>query len=337
MNDNIKEALKVIDDLLKAGIGDSERLKSIKKKLENKIPVTAEDVEYLQEEREGLAKIKPKAEPRPKPEKPIEDTTEIIPSEKPPEVKDSKKSMSKKKIIVLGVVGFFSIMILSVSAYAYFTIAPLENIERLENAQTMEEFESVLEEIDTNLEDPETGNPIFGAITSNYCLEQRNRIDAHKSGDTWQGTIAEWEEEFWALNNAYDFTQCQSTVEQWDPCVKLHKEGYFSGGGPEYDACYGESRCIGITNCMTKSEEEKTFRFEETLDTELLEQLRSFTHSSSLVGNVKFNAELQEMKIFLNGKHYDFCGVSERLFDAFEGASYKGALFASSIKGQYNC
>ena len=83
MNDNVKRTIKVIDDLLKAGIGDSEKLESIKEKLEKKIRITAEDVEYIQEQREKLVTSKPE-EP------------EITPSEKQPKVEDLKKPKSKK-------------------------------------------------------------------------------------------------------------------------------------------------------------------------------------------------------------------------------------------------
>jgi len=43
------------------------------------------------------------------------------------------------------------------------------------------------------------------------------------------------------------------------------------------------------------------------------------------------------MEIILNGKTYEFCGVSERLFDSFEGASSKGAFFNREIKTLHDC
>jgi hypothetical protein len=66
-------------------------------------------------------------------------------------------------------------------------------------------------------------------------------------------------------------------------------------------------------------------------------EFRSFTHSSSFVGNVLWDRESNEMDIILNGKKYHFCNVSERLFDAFEGASSKGAFFNREIKGLHDC
>ena len=66
-------------------------------------------------------------------------------------------------------------------------------------------------------------------------------------------------------------------------------------------------------------------------------EFRSFTHSSSFVGNVLWHRESNEMDIILNGKKYHFCNVSERLFDAFEGADSKGAFFNREIKSLHDC
>lgn len=66
-------------------------------------------------------------------------------------------------------------------------------------------------------------------------------------------------------------------------------------------------------------------------------EFKSFTHSSSFVGNVLWDRESQEMDILLNEKKYHFCDVSERLFDSFEGASSKGAFFNRIIKGLHDC
>lgn len=66
-------------------------------------------------------------------------------------------------------------------------------------------------------------------------------------------------------------------------------------------------------------------------------KFKAFTHSSSFVGNVKYDSEDSEMEIILNGKTYNFCGVSERLFDSFEGASSKGAFFNREIKTLHDC
>lgn len=67
------------------------------------------------------------------------------------------------------------------------------------------------------------------------------------------------------------------------------------------------------------------------------QRFRAFTHSSSFVGNVRYDQDLQQMVIILNGKEYTFCNVPERVFDAFSGANSKGAFFNRNIKGQYNC
>ena len=66
-------------------------------------------------------------------------------------------------------------------------------------------------------------------------------------------------------------------------------------------------------------------------------EFRSFTHSSSFVGNVLWDRESSEMDIILNGKTYHFCRVSERLFDAFEGANSKGEFFNREIKTLHDC
>lgn len=60
----------------------------------------------------------------------------------------------------------------------------------------------------------------------------------------------------------------------------------------------------GIESATTRSFEFK----EETKD----EKLIAFTHSSSFIGNVRYNTETQELRILLNGKPYTFCGVPLR-------------------------
>ena len=63
----------------------------------------------------------------------------------------------------------------------------------------------------------------------------------------------------------------------------------------------------------------------------------SFDASSSFVGRVTYTPDFQTMEISLNGKIFGFCGVPERTFDSFEGASSKGAFFNRAIKGQFDC
>ena len=78
----------------------------------------------------------------------------------------------------------------------------------------------------------------------------------------------------------------------------------------------------------------KSFEFnEDTNEPTLI----AFTHSSSFVGNVRYNTETQEMRILLNGKAYNFCNVPRRIYEAFQGADSKGAYFNRSIKTQFDC
>ena len=51
---NVKKALKIIDDLLQVEILDPRQLESIKEKLENKTPLTEDEVAYLQEKMKQL-------------------------------------------------------------------------------------------------------------------------------------------------------------------------------------------------------------------------------------------------------------------------------------------
>ncbi len=78
----------------------------------------------------------------------------------------------------------------------------------------------------------------------------------------------------------------------------------------------------------------REFSFNETIHNE---QLIAFTHSSSFIGNVRYNTETLEMRILLNGKAYNFCNVPRRVYDAFEGAGSKGAFFARNIRTLYDC
>ena len=75
----------------------------------------------------------------------------------------------------------------------------------------------------------------------------------------------------------------------------------------------------------------------DTLQREVDPREKVFDHPSSFVGTVTYTPESNTMEIFLNGQLYGFCGVPERIFDAFEGAASKGAYFGRNIKGQFNC
>jgi transposase len=78
--------------------------------------------------------------------------------------------------------------------------------------------------------------------------------------------------------------------------------------------------------------------FEDWRDVALTEQrFKAFTHSSSFVGNVRYDSDTNKMTMVLNGESYDFCDVPERKFDALEGATSVGKTFNDTIKGQHDC
>ncbi len=92
----------------------------------------------------------------------------------------------------------------------------------------------------------------------------------------------------------------------------------------------------------TVNSKKKKFEFKEVLDEHwkaIIQEVRfrAFTHSSSFVGNVKYDQDEQSMEMILNGETYKFCNIPERIFDAFEGADSKGAYFNRNIKTQFNC
>ena len=64
---------------------------------------------------------------------------------------------------------------------------------------------------------------------------------------------------------------------------------------------------------------------------------KAFTHSSSWVGNVRYNPQNQTMRVMMNNKGYGFCGVPERVYDSWEGSSSKGEYWWRNIKDRYNC
>ena len=74
---------------------------------------------------------------------------------------------------------------------------------------------------------------------------------------------------------------------------------------------------------------EYTFSFNEVTNDEMI---RAFTHSSSFVGNVRYDPDSQTLLVLLNGKPYLYQDVPERVFDSFMGANSKGAFFARNIK-----
>lgn len=64
---------------------------------------------------------------------------------------------------------------------------------------------------------------------------------------------------------------------------------------------------------------------------------KAFTHSSSWIGNVRYNPQNQTMRVMMNGKGYGFCGVPESVYDSWEGSPSKGEFWWRQIKDQYNC
>jgi len=63
----------------------------------------------------------------------------------------------------------------------------------------------------------------------------------------------------------------------------------------------------------------------------------TFDMPSSLVGKVTYSPDFNTLEIELLGRVYGFCGVPQRIYDSFEGASSKGAFFNRNIKGQFDC
>ncbi len=63
----------------------------------------------------------------------------------------------------------------------------------------------------------------------------------------------------------------------------------------------------------------------------------TFDMPSSLVGKVTYSPDFSTLEIELLGRVYGFCGVPQRIYDSFEGASSKGAFFNRNIKGQFDC
>lgn len=67
------------------------------------------------------------------------------------------------------------------------------------------------------------------------------------------------------------------------------------------------------------------------------EKLIAFTHTSSWIGNVRYNTETKEMRVLMNGVAYNHCGVERIDYDRFEGANSKGEHWWREIKDRFNC
>ena len=60
--------------------------------------------------------------------------------------------------------------------------------------------------------------------------------------------------------------------------------------------------------------------------------------SSSAMSAVGYDAQTRRMKItFFRGHSYDFCGVSQQVFDSLLRASSKGSYYNDFIKYCYQC
>ena len=58
--------------------------------------------------------------------------------------------------------------------------------------------------------------------------------------------------------------------------------------------------------------------------------------SSSAISAVGYDAQTRRMKItFVQGHTYDFCGVSQQVFDSLLRASSKGSYYNDFIKDHY--
>ena len=66
-------------------------------------------------------------------------------------------------------------------------------------------------------------------------------------------------------------------------------------------------------------------------------KLKAFTHSSSWIGNVRYDSEEKTMRVLMNGKAYNHCGVEQIDYDGFEGSPSKGEHWWRNIKDQFNC
>ena len=139
-----------------------------------------------------------------------------------------------------------------------------------------------------------------------------------------------------------------------DPCWKGYKQiGMKDKDGKQVPNCVPEStEDVALSGDHSRADIDKKkkkiakvpngFEFKEALDEHWLNiiqevRFRAFTHTSSFVGNVRYDQDLQEMTIILNGKEYNFCNVPERKFEAFRGADSKGAYFNRNIRTLHDC
>ena len=98
----------------------------------------------------------------------------------------------------------------------------------------------------------------------------------------------------------------------------------------------------GIADLMPISDiwkDAKEFSFSESIiqDESTTSVDRGFVHPSSWVGEVKYSPSSQKMQIKMNGKSYTHCGVTDRDFDAFQGAPSKGAHWNRIFRNAMQC
>lgn len=110
----------------------------------------------------------------------------------------------------------------------------------------------------------------------------------------------------------------------------------------EHHAIFDYTKIITVLeSLMNLMEDEPTMEFTFNESSTLWEQdddrEKSFDAPSTVVGRVVYTPDLQTMEIELPGKTYNYCGVPERIFDAFKGASSKGAFYNREIKGIFTC
>ena len=170
----------------------------------------------------------------------------------------------------------------------------------------------------------------------------------------------------WQTTRKKKLEKCNKCGEYiGEPCWKGYKQiGMKDKDGKQVPNCVPEStEDVAFSGDYSRADvgkkKKKKFEFKEELNEDWKElehyliedstnsgqksdtvgnpEFRSFTHSSSFVGNVIWDRESRQMNIILNGKTYSFCRVSERLFDSFEGASSKGAFFNREIKTLHDC
>lgn len=84
---------------------------------------------------------------------------------------------------------------------------------------------------------------------------------------------------------------------------------------------------------FTSSDNMKTFDIDEPIR----EAIQAFTHSSSWIGNVRYEPDTLKMRVKMNNKSYDYCGVQQRDYDTFEGAPSKGEHWWRNIKDRFDC